>query len=140
MLTFAASTPLVNVTGLAITPDGKSLYATQAGQTNLVNQFDIDQTTGALTPKTPASYMFPDGSGQSMAVSPNGSSLYVTNATGTIEQLNIDATTGVLSAKNPARVTGSSAKNGIVVSPDGSSVYAPGFNSVLQFDVSAGAC
>src|SRR5439155_1401820 len=39
--------------GLAVTPDGASLYTQAAG--NAVAEYSIDSTTGTLSPKTPAS-------------------------------------------------------------------------------------
>jgi 6-phosphogluconolactonase (cycloisomerase 2 family) len=124
-------------TGLAVSPDGKSLYATQNGIANTVAQYDINQTTGALTPKVPAVYTFPDGSGHSIAISPDGLSAYVTNNASQIEELNIDPVTGVLSAKSTPRIALSNS-GGIAVAPDGASLYVTTGSGVAQFDIGAG--
>lgn len=75
---------------LAMTPDGRNLYAAQfEGRTGLIVwQSTIDPATGLGTPKDPASVAFPNIGGAAaaltvgrMAVTPSGSHLYVASDT-----------------------------------------------------------
>ena len=152
-----------NPSALALSRDGKSAYVTNelsstVGPTYQANisQYNVG-ANGHLTPKVPATvqtgYIPVD-----VATSPDGKSVYVlcqdgsyNPATGTqspnqIYQYNV-AADGSLSPKSPAYVNVSIGQpQGIVVSPDGSSVYvvaghdanpsdyaAPG--SVIEFSV-----
>ena len=99
-----------------------------------VSQYDIGATTGALSPKTPATVPT-GGDPHHIAITPDGRSAYVTSLnTSTIAQFDVGAD-GRLSAKTPATVAGAFPL-GIVVSPDGRSVYATDLGgAVLQYDV-----
>jgi 6-phosphogluconolactonase (cycloisomerase 2 family) len=127
---------------ITVNPDGKSAYVTNQGGGS-ISQYTIDQTTGALAPKSPAVVLAGD-TPDSVTVSADGKNAYVTNQSSLdISQYNISPTTGALTALSPATVstnTGSGSHPfGIVVSPDGKSVYATDFTSnvVLQYDRSA---
>ncbi len=141
--TVAAGSTLTNSDpfSVAVAPDGKSAYV--ATFFSGVLQYDIDPTTGNLSPKTPASVsagITPEG----VVVTPDGKSAYVSNVnSNTISQYSIDPVTGTLSPKSPAFVaTGSAPTNGLVVTPNGRSVFvynsgpsALGGRTVSQYDV-----
>jgi 6-phosphogluconolactonase len=103
--------------GVAVSPDGKSAYVTNAFD-NTVSQYDIG-AGGRLKPNTPASVGtggFPLG----VAVSPDGKSVYVTNDEfpgGTVSQYSIDPRSGALSPKTPATVATGGGPAGIAVTP-----------------------
>jgi DNA-binding beta-propeller fold protein YncE len=125
--------------GIGVTPDGRSAYAVNSNGVavagaSTVSQYDIDATTGALSPKTPATVPTA-GNSHHIAITPDGRSAYVTSSdTSTIAQFDVGAD-GRLSAKTPATVAGAFPL-GIVVDPDGRSVYATDLGgAVLQFDV-----
>jgi DNA-binding beta-propeller fold protein YncE len=122
---------------LAVTPDGKSLYAANAGD-DTVSQYSIDPSSGALSPKSPASV--PAGAvPDAVAVTPDGRSAYATNAgADTVSQYNVDPLSGRLSPKSPASVaSGIGPSPDIAVSPDGESAYVtnPGGSNVSQYNV-----
>lgn len=122
---------------IVVSPDGKSAYA--SGFSQAVSQYDID-TAGKLTPKTPATVPVATGGGR-LAISPNGTSLYV-SAGSEISQYTIGPG-GQLLPKAPATVAlpgGTAAgARGIKVNPDGASVYVADNKTreVAQFDVAA---
>jgi 6-phosphogluconolactonase (cycloisomerase 2 family) len=125
--------------GIGVTPDGRSAYAVNSNGVavagaSTVSQYDIDATTGALSPKTPATVPTA-GNSHHIAITPDGRSAYVTSSdTSTIAQFDVGAD-GRLSAKTPATVAGAFPL-GIVVDPDGRSVYATDLGgAVLQYDV-----
>ncbi len=139
-------TPATVATGaeplnIAIAPDGSSAYVTDPGNFSVgggvVSQYDIDPTTGALTPKSPATVAAGTGP-VGVVASPNGKSLYVTDqSASTVLQYDIDPTTGALTPKTPAAVAAGGGPRGIGVSADGSSVYVADFdaNAVSQYAV-----
>ena len=93
-----------NPRGVAVSPDGKSVYVTNAGSDD-ISQYDVGPG-GVLSPKSPATVatgIDPQG----VAVSPDGKSVYVTNfpvsVSGSVSQYDVGAG-GVLSPKNPATV------------------------------------
>ncbi len=134
--------------GVAVSPDGKSIY--DVGYPNAgIFQYDVG-SSGSLTPKTPANA--PSGPcALGIALSPDGKSAYVTSygsdvegcgpsLAGAVLQYNVDPLTGALTAKTPATVAGGPGPLGVAVSPDGKSVYVAdsGSNTVSQFDVGSG--
>lgn len=108
---------------LAVSPDGTSAYVASGGFSSpegRVSQYDINPTTGALSPKTPATVPT-GGVPTAIAVSPDGNSVYVTNAgffpqRGGVAQYNVGAGGG-LSAKSPPMVAAGDSPSGIAVSP-----------------------
>jgi DNA-binding beta-propeller fold protein YncE len=118
-----ATTPTgVEVTSLAMSANGDSLYAAADSPTgNRLLQFSIEGD-GALSAKHPASQ--PLGGGpHDLAITPDGRSLYV--AAGDLALFDLDAT-GLATPKTPAAVDLAQAQ-GVVVSPN----QAP----VARFDV-----
>ncbi len=143
---------LYNVESLAMSPDGKSLYA--GGDASAVVRFKRNRTTGALAPKgcvrdKSDSYENCKQTAKGMrgdiglATSADGKSLYVGGgSSNSIATFRRDRKTGALHAKggciadasgNPdacAETTASMADPlSLAVSPDGRSVYAGGYNS-----------
>ncbi len=111
-----------NPWGLAVSPDKRSLYAASNGD-GTVAQFDINQSTGALTSKSPATV--PTGAGPAYVVmSPDGRSLYVTNTfANSISQYDV-AADGTLSAKTPATLPTAALPQRMLITPDGTSLYS----------------
>jgi 6-phosphogluconolactonase len=130
---------------IAVTPDGENAYVTSIFQGAL--QFDIDPTSGALSPKTPANV--PTGQyPESVAVAPDGRSAYFGNFNNSIPnnsvaQFDIDPADGSLSPKAPATVVTGPYAEFIAITPDSRSAYVssvrgigssdPG--SVWQYDI-----
>ena len=75
--TKATVTAGAGATGIAVTPDRRSVYVVNSGD-DTVSQYGVDPVTGSLTPKLPQTAstgrdpMF-------VAVTPDGNSAYVTN-------------------------------------------------------------
>jgi DNA-binding beta-propeller fold protein YncE len=111
--------------GLVVTADGRHAYVYNsgvgggAGPGETVSQYDIDATTGALTPKTPAFVAAGPGSTASeAAIGPDGRTLYVVNSSA-VRQYAIDGVTGALSPKSPVSVpTGSGSTSIAIASPN----------------------
>jgi DNA-binding beta-propeller fold protein YncE len=132
-------------TGVAVSPDSKSVYVTNTLATphvlgNTVSQYDVG-VGGALTPKTPDAAVA-GSAPRGVAVSPDGTSVYVTNsADNTLSQYDVGAG-GALTPKAPATVATGSLPVGVALSPDGKSVYVTNegsnSNTVSQYDVGAG--
>ncbi|MGD9572780.1 MAG: beta-propeller fold lactonase family protein [Thermoleophilia bacterium] len=135
--------------GLAISPDGRSVYASfvtnSATTPASVAQFDVGPG-GALTPKTPAIVAAGTGPAGAVVVSADGQSVYVANAgSDTISQYDVGAG-GRLTPKTVSAV-GSNADQpaDIALTPDGTSAYvanlgdpgAPGSGAVTQYTVNA---
>jgi 6-phosphogluconolactonase (cycloisomerase 2 family) len=129
--------------GMAVSPDGKSVYAAQPSFGG-VQQYEVG-AGGQLSPTSPYEGVpvgiFPSGP----VVSPNGKSVYVAASGGgppphfrdRIFQYDVGPD-GTLSPKNPPAVTAIDATS-LAVSPTGKSVYATNrSDSVSQYDVGAG--
>lgn len=132
------------LSGLAVSPDGRSVYVanfgTSADNTNLIYQFDVG-TGGTLSPKNPPAVAAGERP-STVVVSPDGRSAYVPNsASDTVSQFDV----GADGALTPKRVVGAGdSPTDVVVSPDGDSVYVTNFGdvstgggSVSQYDVGA---
>lgn len=92
----------------------------------------------ALSPKSPPAVATGD-SPFGVAVSPNGRSVYVTNAgSNSVSQYAADGA-GALSPKSPATIATQSIPLGVAISPDGRSLYVAnqGSDSVSQYTVDA---
>jgi DNA-binding beta-propeller fold protein YncE len=127
--------------GVAVSPDGKSVYVAHNYISHSISQYDVDPS-GALSPKTPLAV--PTGPVPvAVAVSPDGKSVYVTNFA-QIAQYDV-GTDGTLSPKSPATVAvGKPRPNqsfpvAVAVSPDGESVYVVDYNNDFVFEYDVGA-
>jgi 6-phosphogluconolactonase len=130
-----ATVASAGATGVAVTPDGRSAYATNLTMMPSISQYDIDPSSGALSPKSPASFAtvsFP----LAVVVNTDGRSAYVA-AGGGVSQFSIEPATGALSPKTPPIVEAGGGTVAVAVSPDAESVYAAnGFgNTVSQYTV-----
>jgi DNA-binding beta-propeller fold protein YncE len=138
----------LNAVGIAITPDGKSVYVPNNSEDNIVDQLAVT-TGGTLTTNTPSKVHTPLDNPHAIAVSPDGKSVYVTddghhNATDTtpahgVSQYDVGAG-GALISKSPASVASGTAPVAIAMSPDGKSVYVAnsGDNTISQYHVGNG--
>jgi DNA-binding beta-propeller fold protein YncE len=124
--------------GVAVSPDGKSVYVADFYIFGGVSQYDVG--AGGLlsqkTPKTVAAGTDPEW----IAVSPDGKSVYATNHNSkNVSQYDVGPG-GSLSAKTPETVSAEGAPAGVAVSPDGTSVYVDNqeSNTVSQYNVGAG--
>jgi DNA-binding beta-propeller fold protein YncE len=137
---FADSNPC----GVAVSPDGHSVYVTnyRTESQGTVSQYNVG-AGGALSRKSPGS-VITGGAACSVAVSPDGKSVYVANNAGSVSQYDVGPG-GALSPKSPPAVTDGMGPFGVAVSPDGRSVYVTNFprgsvspSTVSQFDVGVG--
>ena len=112
----------VGFMNIALSPNGLYLYA-GASDNNSLYQFDVNPTTGALSPMTPAS-VITAGSPYGIAVTPNGASVYVADEVeNVVSQYDVNPTTGALSPMaEPTVPTGTEPLN-IAVAPNGLSAY-----------------
>ena len=128
--------------GLAITPDGRSLYLPVAAE-NVIYQYDIT-ADGTLAPKVPPTV---PGSGQQyIAIAPDGRSVYVGNNNSSVNQFDVGSG-GALVPKAPAFVVSPGTGTGFMAAaPDGRSLYVTGGQAgppdanptrTYQFDIDA---
>jgi sugar lactone lactonase YvrE len=147
----ATTTGLVGPNAVAVSPDGRSVYATARGSNSVV-AYARDPQSGALAQITCVSGTDPGcthasglGGADTVAVSPDGASVYVGafngNAvavfardagTGSITQTSCLAADG---AEGCTPVGGLVGVEGVAVSPDGTNVYAAGAlaNTLVTF-------
>ncbi|HEY2283314.1 MAG TPA: beta-propeller fold lactonase family protein, partial [Solirubrobacteraceae bacterium] len=119
---------------VTVSPDGKSVYATnRGGGGETVSQYSRNTETGTLTALVPAAVATqkePEG----IVVSPDGKSAYVANrASGTLSEYSRNTTTGALT---PQTTIGTGeGPIGLAISPDGKQVYVANATSgnVSQF-------
>jgi YVTN family beta-propeller protein len=134
--------------GVAVAPDGKSVYAANfdlaADNPNGVSQYNMDRS-GRLSFKDPEEVVAGGGPSAGLAVSPDGKSVYVANSgSDTVSQYDVGAS-GALSPKRVDAVGTGDEPSGVAVTPDGRSVYVANFGdptsgggSVSQYDVGSG--
>jgi DNA-binding beta-propeller fold protein YncE len=142
-------------TAVAVSPDGKSVYAASSYVSHAVVRFNRDPTTGWIAqPAGTAGCVSNTGAGpcadghglgylNGVAVSPDGKSVYVSSSsTAAVARLNRNPTTGAIS--QPAGRAGCISEDGtwacadghglktptgVAVSPDGKSVYVTSYTS-----------
>jgi PKD repeat protein len=134
-ITIPSTTPPPDVRSLAMTADGRNLYAADfPGSVSVrIWQFDVDPATGAATPKSPASVGWPVVGGPTigagrMAIAPAGGTLYLaTDTTGAgIGRWAIDPGSGALTAGAvDAPATDGYAEAAVALSTSGNALWAP---------------
>ena len=114
---------------LTVDPSGKFLYApTLNSDGATVQMFAINQSTGVLTPTSPATVPTA-GIPFQVLVAPNGKFAYVVNnfsggeMTDGVSQFTVDASTGVLTQNTPADVPAGDAPTAIAVDPTSRYAY-----------------
>jgi 6-phosphogluconolactonase len=131
-----ASGPFPNA--IAVSPQGNNAYVVDAGAVgapaNEISQYSINPITGQLTPKSPATVT--TGNGDAIAVTPNGTSVYVAD-TGGVSQYSVNPITGDLTPKTPARVHAGGGPTAIAVTPNGKSLYVANIeaNTISQYNI-----
>jgi DNA-binding beta-propeller fold protein YncE len=138
-----AVTCVCGPSGIAVSPDGRSVYVTHfvnPPALGTVSQFDVG-AGGALTPKVPATVTAGNGPLR-IAVTPDGKSVYVTDINdNAVSQYDVGAG-GALTPKTPPTVPAGDTPLDVAVSPDGKSAYVTDRallgGTVSQFDI-AGA-
>ena len=131
---------------VAVSPDGRSVYvaAHRFGISGFVEQYDVT-SGGRLVAKSPQSVPTGDPGAWGIAITPDGTSVYVANEgpgtgpPGSVSQFTV-GTGGKLTAKSPATVSAGESPNDIAVSADGKSVYVTDRSGgvVWQFSVGSG--
>ncbi len=127
------STTSMYTSGIAITPNGSYLYASN-GETGTatISAFSITSGSGALSLLTPSNYNV-GTSPAGIAVSPNGSFLYVANyGSASISAFAI-VTGGALNSIGT--YTTDTDPEGIAISPNGAYLYASTYNYVDAFSI-----
>jgi len=124
-----------SATAITIDPAGRLLFITNAGSSNTVSAFSIDQNSGALS--AVAGSPFPTGSAPSaLIVHPSGKFLYVANRlANSVNAYSIDANTGALAAVGGALATGANPLS-IACDPSGNYVFV-GATLISAYSVSA---
>lgn len=124
--------PAPNARRLAMTPGGRDLYAAAGGA---ILQYDVADD-GRLSAKSPPSLAI-DGSAHSIAIPPDGGSVYVTDyARDLVRQFDVGSG-GRLEPKDPVTVHAGDAPTGLAVSPDGLTAYVLVAGGITVFDVGA---
>jgi DNA-binding beta-propeller fold protein YncE len=133
--------------GVAVSPDGRSVYAAvfapTPGNPASVAQYDVG-AGGALIPKNPPTVPADVGPSGAVVVSADGKSVYVVNSgSDTISQYDVGAR-GVLTPKRVSAIGTGDTPGEIAISPDGRSAYVTNFGdpglgggSVSQYDVAS---
>lgn len=114
---------------LTVDPSGKFLYVT-ASLTNgsAILMYNIDQTTGFLTPTSPAT-VYAGGWPWQVVITPSGKFAYAVNndasspATDAVLQYTVDPNTGVLTPNSPAAVGAGDGPTGIAIDPTSRFAY-----------------
>jgi DNA-binding beta-propeller fold protein YncE len=114
---------------LTIDPTGKFLYVSALDSDGAtVSMFTINQTTGVLTPTSPATVLT-DGIPFQVVVALSGKSAYVVNnfsggeMTDGVSQYTLNSTTGVLTQNTPAAVAAGNAPTEIAIDPTSRFAY-----------------
>jgi DNA-binding beta-propeller fold protein YncE len=124
--------------GIAVSPDGASIYVANQAAIGTVAQFSVGPG-GKLTAKS-TPFVAAGANSRNVLATPAG--VYVTNITsGTISQYDADPATGALAPKPAGAVASPRGPDGLAVSPDGRSMYVAASSSdgafVAQYDVDA---
>jgi 6-phosphogluconolactonase len=114
---------------LTVDPTGKFLYVSASDSVDAsVSMYTINQTTGLLTPTSPATVLT-GGIPFQVVVAPNGKFAYVVDNLSSTEekfgvwQYTVDFTTGVLTSNTPAAVGAGNAPTEMAVDPTSRFAY-----------------
>jgi DNA-binding beta-propeller fold protein YncE len=126
--------------GVVVSPDRASVYVINHGADSIA-QYDIG-ADGGLSPKAPATVADTGSNPNGIAISLDGSSVYVANGSGVVSQYDVGAG-GKLSPKATPTVAEGNTPFAITVSTNGASVYVTnastnGAGGVSEYDVGAG--
>jgi 6-phosphogluconolactonase (cycloisomerase 2 family) len=128
---------------LTVDPAGKFLYVSALDSVDAsVSMFTINQTSGLLTPTSPAT-VYTGGIPFQVVVTPSGKFAYVVNnfnfvgSADGVWQYTFNSTTGVLTQNTPAAVATGEAPTGIAIDPTSRFAYAVnrGDNTVSMFTI-----
>ncbi|MFI5261910.1 MAG: lactonase family protein [Candidatus Limnocylindrales bacterium] len=130
---------------IQVDPTGRFAYLTNYFD-GTVSQYTIDQTSGALSPMTPATVSTDGTYAEAIAFDPSGKYAYVTffgaTPSAVVEQFRIDQTSGTLSPMSPSTVAaGGAGAAFITVDASGKYAYATsgetgwGSTTVAQYEV-----
>jgi 6-phosphogluconolactonase len=125
---------------LTVDPAGKFLYVSALDSDGAtVSMFTINQTTGLLTPTSPATVLT-DGDPFQVVVAPSGKFAYVVNNFGggnAVSQYTVNPTTGILTLNTSSVVAAGSGPTAIAVDPTSSFAYVVnrGDNTVSMFTI-----
>jgi len=128
---------------MAIAPNGRSAYLAAPGggrggpRSGAVEQYNINQTTGKLTPKSPATAAV-GFDPHDVVIAPNGKNAYViTNDNSKISQYPINQHTGTLSRQPDSSATTVPVPEAIALAANGRSAYvtSEGANRLSQFAI-----
>lgn len=120
-----------NPTSIVISNDGTSVYVTNRLDYT-VSMFSRNTSTGVLTALTPAtitSITYTD----TVAISPDGKSVYVSNYSGGIAMFTRNTSTGALTPLPAARAAGQGSQSAMAISGDGTSLYLAGNGVIKMF-------
>jgi 6-phosphogluconolactonase len=127
--TLVAGEPLSDPNFLSVDPTGHFLYVTVSLSVDAaVFMYNIDQTTGLLTPTSPAT-VYTGGIPWQVVVAPNGQFAYVVdNLSGGdmpygVWQYTLNSSTGVLTQNTPEFVSAGNAPTAIAVDPTSHFAY-----------------
>jgi DNA-binding beta-propeller fold protein YncE len=111
---------------IAMAPDGKNIYVLDTNN-NLVYQFSINPSSG--NPSFVASVSGGSAS-RGLAITPNGTFLYIIHSTDVMTQMSIDSTGGL----TPTGASATSGNSGIAIAPNGNYAYSTqsSLNEVIQ--------
>jgi len=130
---------------VTVHPSGKFAYAVNEDD-GTVSMFNIDSTTGVLTPTMPAT-VFAGAIPFDITVDPSGKFAYVPNndsggvMTDGIYQYTIDSVTGVLTQNNPPAVAAGNSPTSVAVDPFSKFAYVVNRNdnTISMFTIDPGS-
>ncbi|MGD0671604.1 MAG: beta-propeller fold lactonase family protein [Candidatus Binatus sp.] len=127
--------------GVVASPNGSFLYVANKKDDNIY-EYSINSTKGTLTPLSPAAVSNGSGTGpDELAISSDGTLLWVTGAAGTVTWYTVDDTTGQITSGGS--IGGFSAPYGITLHPSLAVLYvsdtSTGLIWPMTYDTSTGA-